>query len=107
MKIQIKGIYRKINGHWVVELPSLAIKVEGTNPFKAFKSLEDLIQREIGLESECSFCIHDDGCFELHTGKSSRLISYIAKKIYEHAHSAEDIGKILSEIKFKGDLEDI
>ncbi len=107
MKIQIKGTYRKPNSHWVVELPSLAILVEGTNPFKAFKSLEELIQKEIGIESECSFRIHDDGRFELNTGKSPELVSYIAKKIHEQALSAEEMGKFLSQIKFNGDLEDI
>ncbi len=107
MKIQIKGTYRKPNNHWVVELSSLAILVEGTNPFKAFKALEELIQKEIGIDSECSFRIHDDGRFELFTGKSPELVNYIAKKIHENAGSTEDIGKILSEIKFNGDLEDI
>ncbi len=107
MKIQIKGTYRKANSHWVVELPSLIILVEGTNPFKAFKALEELIHKEIGIESECSFRIHDDGRFELNTGRTPGLVSYIAKKIHEQALSTEEIGKILSEIKFNGDLEDI
>ena len=92
--------------HWVVELPSLAILVEGTNPFKAFKSLEELIQKEIGIESECSFRIHDDGRFDLYTGKTPEFLNFIAKKIHEHSDNNEDIGEILSQIKFDGDLDD-
>lgn len=106
MKIQITGTYRKANSHWVVELPSLNIKVEGKSPFQAFRALEELIQKEIGNSTECLFRIHDDGHFELNTSKTPELVSFIARKIYENAGSSEEIGKILSQIKFNGDLEE-
>jgi len=106
MKIQITGTYRKTNNHWEVLLPSLSIKVEDPHPFRAFKCLEELIQKEIGLDTECSFKISDDGQFELNTSKSPEFVNYIAKRISEHTSSYQDLLPILAQIRFKEDLDE-
>lgn len=100
MKIQIIGTYSKRNQYWIVRIPALEIEVEGKNPFLAFKGLQELIDREIGIRVECTFRISDVGCFELLVGSSREFISFIARKI----DSRNDFQIIISDIRFQGEL---
>lgn len=106
MKIQIKGTYFKSNSHWVVEIPYLLVRYEGLTPNLAFQKLQDLIHAVNGSEGTTSFKVSDDGHFVLVAGKTKELVSFIAKQIYLHAKTPDDIGRVLANIRFEGDLHD-
>lgn len=106
MKIQIKGTYYKSNSHWIVEIPYLLVRYEGLTPHLAFQKLQDMIQAVSGPETASSFKVSDDGHFVLHTSKTKELVSFIAKQIHLNAKSPEDIGRVLANIRFEGDLHD-
>lgn len=105
MNVHIRGRYRRDDGQWIVEVPSLEIQISESSVLKAFQNIQLHFEKELRTLSTCTFWIQDDGQFEVKISSGEDFVDYLANRVKAINPTSNQLNEMLMQIKFQSDLE--